>query len=173
MNFKFKKSHLTPKILVLIVLSLCLTVTTFDSTRAEPFLGIQYSSSPQMKTLLKDQKLDLKVFNHLQKSEYKGFRAAQETQLKEWEAHESKERHKFFGEHETGTERRTYVQDFMKRREDLLRQISEDKAKKIVEQNAKLKTFRDGQEEKIKQLSEKLKEEREEKAKKLLDKSKT
>jgi hypothetical protein len=177
MKFKFKKSRLTSrlptKILVLIGLSLCLTVSTLGPSRAEPFLSIQHLSSPQMKALLKDQKLDLRVFNHLQKSEFKGFRSAQEMQLKEWEAHESKERHKFFAEHVTGTERRTYVQDFMKRREALLRQISDDKAQKSLEQMGKLKAFREGQDEKIKKLSEKLREEQEERAKKLLDKSKT
>ena len=173
MIFKFSRSRLVPKVMVFLGLSLCLAVTsTLDSTRAESVVSVQYLSSPQMKKLLKDQKLDFKVFAHLQKSEFNGFRAGQEMQLKEWENNEKKERHKFFSEHPSGSERRTYIQDFMKRREALLQQIGAEKARKVIEQNAKLKVFRDDQEEKIKQLSEKLRVEHEEKVKKLSAKSK-
>jgi hypothetical protein len=155
-----KKFRLFPGFMVFLGFSLCLTLTsTLDSTQAEPALSAQYLSSPEMKNLLRDQKLDLKVFIHLQKLEFKGFRASQEVQLKEWESHERKDRHKFFSEHGAGTERRSYVQSFMKRREDLLKQISADKAQKILEQNAKFKSFHDAQEEKVKKLSEKLRDE--------------
>lgn len=159
------RSPLVPKMIVILGLFLgWLIASPLDSTQADSVVGTQFSSSPEtrtlemakhskLKSLLKEQKLDLKIFVHLQKSDLSGFKAAQDVQLKEWESNEKKIRHKFFSEHPGGAERRSYIQDFMKRREDLFRQLASDKAQKTKEQSAQLKEFREGQEDKVKKLT--------------------
>ncbi len=157
-RFKVRRPTVAPRIVVFLGLFLCLVLTsTLDTTRADSVFSAHYLSSPEMKSLRKDQKLDLKVFIHLQKSELSGFRATQEIDLKEWEAGEKKKRHRFFEDHMAGAERRSYIQDFIRRRDDLHRQIAFDKAQKIKDQNSKLKSFREEQDEKVKKLLEQLK----------------
>lgn len=154
-RFKVRRPAVAPKVVVFLGLFLCLVLTTtLDTTRADSAFSAQSPFSSEIRSLRKDQKLDLKVFIHLQKSELSGFRAAQEIELKEWENGEKKKRHKFFEDHPAGAERRSYIQDFIKRRDDLHRQIAFDKAQKIKEQNAKLKSFREEQDEKLKKLLE-------------------
>jgi hypothetical protein len=131
--------------------------STLDTTQAGPSLANQMLGNPEMKNLLKDQKLDLKVFLHLQKSDFTSFKAEQDVKLKEWESKEKKERHNFFGEHPAGAERRVYIQDFMRRRDELLHQIAVDKVDKIKDQNEKLRLFRVDQQKKVEELTAKLK----------------
>ena len=158
---KFRRSRLYPVTLALLGLSLCLTAASaLDTIRPGSTPSSQNFSWKEVKSLVRDQRLELKVFVHLQKTEFKGFQASQDIQLKEWEAKEKKERHRFFNDHGAGAERRSYIQDFMRRREDLLRQMASDKIQKISDQSVKLKSFKSEQEDKIKKLGDKLREER-------------
>ena len=159
---KLRRSSLTPKIFAFLGFFLCLVMTsTMDFTQAQLITQPQSAELSELKNFLKHQKLDLKIFTHLQKSEFSGFKALQDVELKEWESKEKRERHEFFKNHIVGNERRTYIQDFMKRRGDLLHKIAVEKAEKVKEQSSKLKLFQEEQDKKAKEFPEKLKADRE------------
>jgi hypothetical protein len=163
---QFNTSPRITKIVAALVLLVCFViVSALSSTRADSVKTHRALSSQnllssrdrlEVKNLCKDQKLDLKVFVHLQKSEFAGFKSSQDVQLKEWETSERKARHQFFTDHPAGAERRVYIQSFMNRREELLRKMAVERAQKVTEQSSKLKSFRDEQDEEVKRLEEKL-----------------
>ncbi len=97
--------------------------------------SIESKKSPE------DQRLALKVFKHIQETELTELKSSQAAFLKEWTNTEKKLRHEFFEEHTAGTERRAYIQSFIKRREDLLLKNKLEKEAKIQEQKRLLKEF--------------------------------
>jgi|GEM_PF-1220368 len=86
--------------------------------------------------LTQAHKNELKALDRQHQSDLKNLKASQKTRLSEWETREKEARHLFFKEHQNGPERRTYIQEFLKRREDLNHQLAseKDELKKSFEQ---------------------------------------
>jgi hypothetical protein len=86
------------------------------------------------KSLLKEftraQSMELKALEHRNKFEWKELKAAQDFRQKEWEKAEKEARHQFFANHQKGPDRRTYIQDFIKRREIFRKHLIEEKTQK-------------------------------------------
>ncbi len=108
----------------------------------------------EAKTLLrqftKAQDNEVAALKHRQKAELKEMKAAHKAQLSEWESKEREARHKFFADHKSGPERRTYVQDFTRRREILLKIQSDDEDRRSKDQSVRLDALKSDQAQRLK-----------------------
>ena len=77
--------------------------------------------------LVQAQKSELKALDKQHQSELKGLKSSQKKRLAEWEVREKEARHLFCKDHQKGPDRRAYIQDFLKRREDLNHQMASEK----------------------------------------------
>jgi hypothetical protein len=97
-------------------------------------------SSAEGKSLLKKltamQSEELKALERTYQADAKRLKASQKERLMMWESAEKEARHLYFKDHPNGPERRTYIQEFLKRREQLVHDLSaeKDQLKKSFEQ---------------------------------------
>jgi hypothetical protein len=84
------------------------------------------------------QRSDLKALEHRYKFEMKELKTSQDARSKEFKSKEDEARHKFFDEHEKGTERRTYVQDFIQRSEAFRKSLAKELTARKQEQETHL-----------------------------------
>ncbi|MFL5813336.1 MAG: hypothetical protein ACJ763_07135 [Bdellovibrionia bacterium] len=112
----------------------------------------------EAKTLLrqysKAQDNEMAALKHRHKSEMKELRAAHKAQLNEWEGKERQARHKFFAEHKSGPDRRGYVQDYLRRREVLLKIQSDDEDRRTQEQSVRLDSLKNDQAQRLKEFQD-------------------
>ena len=94
--------------------------------------------------------LDRRKLDHQATIAEKQEKSAQKAQLKEWKKKEREARRKYFEEHKNGPERRAYVQDYLKRREEFeksqnraLRQVRDEWATKRKDLKARRKSARE------------------------------
>jgi hypothetical protein len=106
---------------------------------------LQSDSKVLLREYLRAQRSEVKAIEHRNQFELKELKASQNSRRKEWEAHEKEERYKFFEAHPKGSERREYVQDFIRRRDEIQKQFSEEKAQKIRDQEKALAVVRQEQ----------------------------
>jgi hypothetical protein len=126
--------------------------------------GVKASPSPESsKVSLKDAKLILRDFHLKQvaqlkaldrgnQTELKDFRISQDTKFKDWKVREQEARHRFFDEHRLGSERRVYIQNYVQRRDGLLKELISNKNKKAQELDVKLNQFKDEQTKKFQEV---------------------
>jgi hypothetical protein len=100
----------------------------------------------------KAQDNEYSALKHRQKMEFKELKAAHKAQLSEWESKERDARHKFFAEHKSGPERRTYIQDYTRRREVLLKIQSDEEDRRSREQSVRLDSLKSEQGERLKEF---------------------
>jgi hypothetical protein len=112
----------------------------------------------EAKTLLrqynKAQDNEMAALKHRHKSEMKELRAAHKAQLNEWEAKERQARHKYFADHKSGPDRRAYVQDYLHRREVLLKIQSDDEDRRTQEQSVRLDSLKNDQAQRLKEFQD-------------------
>lgn len=96
------------------------------------------------------QKSEVKALDHRRRFELKELKAAQDSKLLAFEKNEKEARHAFFEKHTKGSERRTYVQDFLKRREAFKAELLEERTKKLSEFDSSLKEIKEDQAVKFK-----------------------
>jgi hypothetical protein len=100
----------------------------------------------EMKELLgafqKAQMTELRALEHQYRFELKELQASQSARLQEWERKEKESRHKYFKEHMDGPTRRTYIQDFIKRREAFRKSLSEERNVRTRDQTGRLTATR-------------------------------
>jgi len=104
----------------------------------------------------KAQDNEMAALKHRQKAELKELKAAHKAQLGEWEAKERDARHKYFAEHKSGPDRRTYVQDYTRRREILLKIQSDDEDRRSQEQSVRLDSLKSDQSQRLKEFQDDL-----------------
>lgn len=113
------------------------TMTPTPSPEGEVQQG-RLDSKALLREYVRAQRSEIKAIEHRNQFELKELKASQNSRRKEWEAREKQERYKFFESHPKGSERRDYVQDFIRRRDELQKQFAEEKAQKVREQEAVL-----------------------------------
>ena len=86
-----------------------------------------------LKEFLKAQASELKAIEHRTRFELKELKSSQDTRQREWKKAEDDARHTFFEVHNQGPERRTYIQDFIKRRDQFRRSLSDERTQKTQE----------------------------------------
>lgn len=113
-------------------------------------------SGIELKTLLKQfkqaQGSELKALAHRHEFEMKELKASKNTRQREWERREKEARHQFFAEHLKGTERRTYISDYLKRYEALKKQFAEEKSQRDLEHKASWAALKQDQDRKFKEF---------------------
>jgi hypothetical protein len=102
------------------------------------------------------QRYEMKALNHRYKFENKELKISHENRRKEWERKEREARHKFFEEHPKGAERREYVANFIKRREEFQKTIKEELTQHTQEQERHLKDVQKTQAENLKTFRKEL-----------------
>ncbi len=102
------------------------------------------------------QRIELKALAHRQAFEWKELEASQKARKREWDKKEKEGRHQFFEEHSQGTERRTYVKDFVQRRELFTKRFMEEKKQKNLEQLARLEAVRQNQKQKLQEFKKQI-----------------
>ena len=119
--------------------------------------------SPEQKTkLLSEFKKALnneeKSVQHQDRSEMKEFNAAQSLKIKNWREHERSVRKSFFESHQSGPDRRKFVQDYIKRKEqfDLANKNDQIASKKASKE--KLENLKKQQAERLIQFQKQLEE---------------
>jgi hypothetical protein len=162
--------HFFLKITLFICLSLLLGLIqqsrtlNADGTKPSPTPRSTLSATQRMEnqSLLLEfhraQKSELKALGHRYKFEQKELKISQEAHRKEWEQQEKDARYKFFGEHPQGKDRRTYIGDFIKRRESLQKQLKDEQIQRAQEQETHLKMIQKEQAEKLMALKVSLEE---------------
>ncbi len=118
------------------------------------YAGQKSAASEPRKALLNSQKTELKAFEARQKKELKELKASQDVKHKEWKTKETEARHRYFEEHPRGSERRTYIQDFITRRDLFRRTLLEEKNHLIHEHEEQVLKLKQEQTEKLMKLSE-------------------
>lgn len=81
-----------------------------------------------LKEFARAQSIEWKSLEHRKQFELKVMKASQDARFKAWKNQESQGRHQFFKEHVKGAERRDYVHDYLRRQEQLLKDIGLEKA---------------------------------------------
>ena len=104
-----------------------------------------FSSSKLVRDFTRAQKAELKNRDLKNKIELKELKVAQETHRKNWEKNEKITRHQFFDEHPKGQDRRAYIQDYLKRKEQLNHDFAEEKKIRVAEQEENMKTLKQTQ----------------------------
>jgi hypothetical protein len=74
-----------------------------------------------------------------QKEELRVFKSDLKRRKVDWEVEERKKRHAFFSEEKSGPKRRSYIQDFLRRRTAFKAALAQDLQAKLQEQDLKLK----------------------------------
>ncbi len=99
-------------------------------------------SSSEAKALLLEftraQATQLRSQESKNQIELKEFKISQDTKFKEWKLREQDARHQFFDEHRSGSERRTYIQSYVQRRDAFLKELISSKKGKAQELDLKL-----------------------------------
>ena len=108
---------------------------------------VQLGLDPKVliKEFQKAQKSEIKALEHRYEFELKELKASQSTRMKEWKDREEKARHLFFEQHGNGPERRLYIQDFMRRRDELNQANKEEIARRLKEQSERVEAVRSDQ----------------------------
>ena len=101
----------------------------------------------------KAQGTELEAIKHRQSIELKELLASQAALYKEWNKKEQTERHKYFEAHK-GAERRTYIKDFILRREAFLKLQKDDKVRRLSDQEVHLKSLKEDQAVKLREFRE-------------------
>ncbi len=109
-----------------------------------------------LREFLKAQNTELKAVDHQQKFEMKELKASQDAREKDWNKAEKEARHQFFESHPKGSERREYVQAFIRRRDELHKRYNDERNQKKKEQEAKVAALRKEQSERLKVFKESL-----------------
>ncbi len=104
--------------------------------------------------LQRAQRSEYRSIEHRFKLEIKEMLASQKARFREWNETEKIARRKFFSENEKGPERRTYIQDFQKRRNDFIQLMADEKARRTAEQGARLESLRLDHSSKLKEFRE-------------------
>jgi acyl-CoA synthetase (NDP forming) len=107
-----------------------------------------------LKQFNKAQDNEMAALKHRHKSEMKELRAAHKAQLNEWESKERQARHQFFANNKGGPERRTYVQDYLRRREVLLKIQSDDEDRRSQEQSVRVDSLKNDQSQRLKEFQD-------------------
>jgi len=101
------------------------------ATTASSLASVQMISAAEGKALLKKlvalQGEEIRARERLYQSDLKQLKVSQKEGLYAWEASEKEARHLFFKDHQNGPERRTYIQDFLKRREQFIHERGAEK----------------------------------------------
>ncbi|MFZ9594541.1 MAG: hypothetical protein ACO3A2_00490 [Bdellovibrionia bacterium] len=121
-----------------------------SSAYAQLSSGVQAHENYFYKEFTKTQRIEFRALEHQQKLDWKEFKTLLERKQKEWEAHEKKQRKQYFTDHPQWSERRVYIQDFLKRREEFRKSLDAERAEKLQDQRVALKTFREGQDDRLK-----------------------
>jgi len=105
-----------------------------------------------MSEFVKAQRTQLKAADHRQDLELKELSASHKARIKEWDSREKGLRRAFFKEHSTGPERRTYVQDFIKRRKAFRVGIAEERSTKVKDHELRRQQLREDHVAKLKEF---------------------
>jgi hypothetical protein len=81
---------------------------------------------------------EIKAMEHRFKIELSDMKTAQSLRAKEWKKAEQEARHRYFAENVKGPARRTYVHDFMARRDQFYKSQSEEKSRRVKEHEEQL-----------------------------------
>ena len=92
---------------------------------------------------LKAQRSEFDAVVHRHAFELREIQASQGARRKEWESKEKAARHKFFAEHTAGPERRAFVKDFVERRKSFLAITSDERSKRVQDQDVRIKSMRE------------------------------
>ncbi len=146
--------------ITLVILNIfCIVIAPFPLAHTEPSLQNLSTLHPdEEKSLSQEfliaQKNEFKSWTLQQKLEWKTFKTEQESQRKNWELQEKINRRQFFLDHLKGAERRQFIQEFLKRRQDFLTALAQEKNKKAQEQVAQMNAFQNHQKMKWNQFQE-------------------
>lgn len=105
----------------------------------------QTEFSISLKEFVRAQKTQVQALKHRYKSELDELKASQDIRQKEWRQLENDARHKFFEEHTKGTERRTYMHDFIRRRDAFHKLLVEERVRRMKEQEVHINQIRSDQ----------------------------
>ncbi len=114
-------------------------------TKKMESLGSTVNKNILIRDLIQVQRAEIKAVENRHKIELKELKISQESHEKEWKKNEDKARHQFFKTHTHGPERRSYIQDFIVRRENLKNLLIQEKNKKKEDQSAQLVNVREKQ----------------------------
>lgn len=103
-----------------------------------------------------EQKSALKKLQSQQVAEQKSLKTQLDTELKDWEKKEKELRHLYFKEHSQGSDRRTYIQDFLKRRQDKLNDITSRKTALLDRHKRELNDLKETQKQALKKYNQEL-----------------
>jgi hypothetical protein len=117
---------------------------------------VEIDPKVMLKEFTRAQSSELKALEHRNKFEFKELKASQALKLKEWEKKEKEARYRFFETHAKGPERRAYVQDFIKRRDALRKQLAEERTLRSDEYDATVDKLRQEQATRLKQFKKSL-----------------
>ena len=126
------------------------------SPLATPSPAHSYEPKQLLKEFIRAQSSELKALEHRQKLELAELKSANSARLKYWNKTEENDRHQFFADHPRGVDRREYIQGFKRRREDLLKLMSDEKTKRLSDQATQLKALKEDQAAKLKEFKDHL-----------------
>lgn len=102
-----------------------------------PVLAVGETSHLVLSKFQKAQRTELRNLDKKDKLEMKNLKSSQKLRLKKWEGDEKKARYEYFEAHVKGPDRRSYIQDFLQRREKLLQEMKEERSKLIRSQEVR------------------------------------
>ncbi len=102
----------------------------------------------------KAQRSELKGIQHRQSVEMTELAASQKARYNEWNEAEKAARRKYFSENTKGADRRAYVQDFSKRRDDFLKLMAQEKTARAAENTARVEALKLDHAGKLKEFQE-------------------
>jgi hypothetical protein len=123
-------------------------------------MGVQQFATggdDRLKYFLKDQTAEIKAAEHAHKLELQELKSTQAAKWRAFEKDEKTARYQYFETHDRGPDRRAYVKDFIERRQNLKKQMAEQKAFQNSEYEKHLKQLKADQQQKLIQFKESLK----------------
>lgn len=131
-------------------------------TEGSPSPLMSASPAPNKKLLLKEflkaQASEFRAVQHRLQFEAKELKASQEVREREWTKNEKGARHQFFDAHEQGSERRTYIRDFIQRRDEMYRHFADERKQRKLDQESRLSTLKAEQTKKLEDFKKSLNE---------------
>lgn len=108
----------------------------------QPVLAVGETSHLMVSKFQKAQRAELRNLDKKDKLEQKSLKTTQKARLRKWEEDEKKARYEYFETHVKGPDRRSYIQEFLQRREKLLQEMKEEKAKLTQTQEVRRKQLK-------------------------------
>lgn len=103
------------------------------------------------------QKAELRALQHKQASDRRELDAAQASRRKAWLKNEQETRHQFFAQHPKGSDRRTYVKDYLERLKALDRSLKDEHNQRLHTQDQEVQALKQDQVIKLREFQDALK----------------